>query len=515
MFRGRPRRVGSPISVRVGHAVLGVLAAVVWLMLPGMTSRVDDPVAVTGDGPVASAAAQEEDDTSAADLVLPLVAGVAAVAVAGYGYVRRTRRARSRTTPGGAPVRVPGPAPGELDERSVALLVEADDWVRTSREELSFTEALSGTDAVAPWARAVRDAEAELAAAFHIRRRYDNGVPEDDSSRRHALAGIVGRCEEVGRRLDAEAAGFDQLRGLEGGVGEALGVAETWFRESAARTGGADASLVDLGKRYGPSAVAGVTGYVEQAKDRLVFATSRLNQSRQSADRGETERAIGSLRAAEGAVAQAAVLVDGIDRLAVELAAAADLVAPALTGAEAEIAGAREPRGDVPVGELHARIAHADAALAAVREEVTGGPYDPLGALRRIVEGVAPLAGGRAGVVGAAASLVARSATAAADDCIATHRGAVGGPARVLLAEAQRLLGSPVLADLRTADTLGRRARDLAEQDVRLHGHPLSGAALGGILLDGGAPASFGGPYSRARREGDLRTGSAAPPPDR
>nr|WP_317454137.1 hypothetical protein [Streptomyces sp. TRM68416] len=512
MFRGRSRRVGCPISVAVGHAVLGVLAAVVWLVLPAMTSGAGDPVAVTGDGPVASAAAQEErDGTSAVDLVAPLAVAVAAVAAAGYGYLRRTRRARARTTPGGAPVRVPGPSPGELDERAEALLVEADDWVRTSREELSFAEARSGPEAVAPYTRAVRDAAAELTSALRIRRRYDDGVPQDDSGRRQALAGIVGRCEEAGRRLDAEAAGFDALRGLEGDTGEALAVAEARFRELAGRTGGTEATLTELGKRYGTGATASVTGYVEQTKDRLVFATACLNRARQSADRGETDRAIGALRAAEGAVAQAAVLVDAVDRLAAELAAAADLVAPVLTGAEAEIAGAREAGAGVLAGALPARIAHADAALAAVREEVTGGPYDPLGALRRILTGVAGLAEGRAGALTAAAALVARSAVAAADDCVATHRGAVGGPARILLAEARRLLDAPDLADLRTADALALRARDLAEQDIRLHGHPLSGAAPTGVLLKGSRPASFGGPRTRARR---APLTASEPPPD-
>nr|WP_030594845.1 hypothetical protein [Streptomyces fulvoviolaceus] len=563
LIRGRPRRGRSHISVRVAHVVVGGVVGAVWLVLPCRTITNDAPVAGTHAGPVASAAAPEEEGTSAADLVLPLVAVGAVGALAGYGYVRRTRRARTRTTPGVGPV-APATAapPAEHDDLARALLVEADDCVRTSREELGFAEARFGAAAVETFVRALRDAEGELSAAFRIRKQYDDGVPEDEASRRHVLAGIVGRCEEAGRRLDAEAAAFDQLRALERAIGEALTVAETRFRELAGRTAAVEAPLADLGRRYAPSATAPVTGYVEQAKDRLVFTTLRLNQARQATDLGDHERAARHLRAAEGAVDQAAILLTAVDRLTGELATAASLVPAALTGAEAELAGVRgvlpdigeweQPAGAVPeagadaiasgsraadaaealepaprpelpdallgipVGELRSRCLHADAVLAVVRQELTGGqPYDPLDVLRRIVGALAPVATGRAGVLPAVARLTARSATAAADGFVATHRGGVGAEARIqLAAAAQERTEAATLTQLVHIDALARQAHELAEQDVRVHGNPLAGAAehesgaagavLGGVLLggepDGGAPASFGGPGTRARR---------------
>ncbi|MGW0333846.1 hypothetical protein ACWD0J_18585 [Streptomyces sp. NPDC003011] len=533
LIRGRPRRTVPHLSVRVAHTVLGGAAGIVWLVLPGMTIDTGLPVApggtaahtVTPAAPAATAGAtaQEEDGTSAADLVLPLVVVGAAGALAGYAYVRRTRRARTRTTPGGARAASSAPPLSALDEESRTLLTEADDWIRVSREELGFAEARSGSEAVAPFARALRDAESELSAALRIRERYDDGVPVDDASRRHVLAGVVGRCQEAGRRLDAEAPGFDGLRALEREPGEALAVAETRFRELAGRTAVTEATLADLAERYPPSAAAPVTGYVEQAKDRLVFATSRLNQARQAADQADHESAARHLRAAEGAVAQAGVLVTAVDRLADELSAATALVPAALTGMEAALAGVRGRRpatADVPPAEWHARIRRADTALAAVRDEVTGGPYDPLDALRRIVRAAVPLGWGRDGVVSAAGVLVARSATALADGFVAAHRGAVGGAARLRLARARRLSAADEHV---RADDLARQARDLAEQDVRGYGNPLAGAAgeasgvagavLGGILLggdpDGGPPPSFGGPRTRARRApgARLRTG--------
>ncbi|NUP23202.1 MAG: hypothetical protein HOZ81_45535, partial [Streptomyces sp.] len=198
LIRGRPRRAASHISVRVLHTLLGALIGVMWLVLPGMT--IEDRTPVAADERVQAAApsgAPDEEGSSAADLVLPLVAVGAAVVVAGYAYVRRTRRARTRTTPGGVPASLAPPPPlAELDEQARVLLVAADDSVRTSREELGFVEARFGQNAVEPSVLAVRDAEAELASAFRLRQQYDDGVPEEAAARQHALAGIVGRCEE-------------------------------------------------------------------------------------------------------------------------------------------------------------------------------------------------------------------------------------------------------------------------------------------------------------------------------
>ncbi|PWI17833.1 hypothetical protein DI272_29485 [Streptomyces sp. Act143] len=507
LIRGRPRRAASHISARVLHTVLGALIGVVWLVLPGMTIENRAPVA---DGR-AQAVAQDQEDSgsSAADLVLPLVTVGAAGAVAGYTYVRRTRRARTRTTPGGVTAAPAAPPPlAELDEQARVLLVAADDSVRTSREELGFVEARFGESAVAPSVLALRGAEAELRAAFRMRQQYDDGVPEEAAARQHALAGIVGRCEEAGRRLDEAAAGVDQLRGLERGAGEALGLAETRFRALTGRVQAVESLLTGLATRYGGAAVAEVTGYAEQAKDRLVFATLRLNQARQAGDLAAHDRAALHLRAAEGAIAQAAVFLHAVERLGTGLPAAAALLPAALTGAEAELAALRNGGAEVPVGELRARLLHADNVLAFVRDEVAGEtPYDPLDALRRVVQAVSPLAAEPvAGVLGAAAALAGRAAVAGADDFVATHRGAVGATARTRLAEAARLLG----ADPVTADALARDARDLAEQDVRVRGNPVAGAAehesggagavLGGILLDDGAAASFGGPRGRGRR---------------
>ncbi|WP_458245490.1 hypothetical protein [Streptomyces sp. MAI_2237] len=449
LIRGRPRRASpSHISVRVVHTLVGGLAGVVWLVLPGMTINAGAPVPDTrARPPAASASGAARDETSATGLVLPLAVVGAAGIFAGYVVVRRARHGRTRAEPAGARL-VPAALPdlAELDVRTRALLAETDDRVRADREELDFAGERAGAEAVAPFAQALEGAEAELAAAFRMRQRYDDGVPGDDTARRHLLAGIVGRCTEAVRRLDAQREELDRLRALDGdGLGPALEVAEARFRDLTGRTAAAGATVADLTGRYGRTATAAVAGHVERAKDRLVSATTVLNQARQSSDLGEAEQAARHLRAAEEDIALAASLVTGVDRLAAALTAAASLVPATLTGAEAALAGRRDPA--------------ADRVLTGVREDLIAGPYDPLDALRRIVRAAGPP---RDGVLSAAAWLVARHSVTTADDFVATHRGRVGAEARTHLAEARRLL----LTEDPAADPLAVQSLERAEQDI-------------------------------------------------
>ncbi|MCX5385417.1 TPM domain-containing protein [Streptomyces sp. NBC_00083] len=455
---------------------------------------------------------------SSSYLVLPVGVLVVACVLAAYAYLTRKRRLNSRTTPGGSgarprPVPPAAPAFDVLDTDTRAALVAADEAVRTSEEELDSARAAAGAEAVRPFADALAHARSQLAAAFRLRQELDEGRPEDEAARRGVLAEIAARCEDAGRRLDAEADAFDRLRALDRDAAPAVAAAETVFRELTARTGAAEATLTALLRQYAPAASAPVARHVEEAKDRLMFATTSLGGARQALDAGDGAGAAAWVRAAEGAVDQAAVLVASVERRERELSDAARMLPGLLAAYEA--------------GHAH------PAELAAVREESTAGPYDPLDALRRVHR-----AGGPTDKVDTAAldtaTLVARASVAAAGVHIATHRGAVGSHARTGLAAAlSRLESAPPAASdpagalhaAAAADALARGALARSEQDAAAYGQRdvagragdggLGGALLGGIVLtvpdgepgDGtrahaGGPACFGGPATRARRAG-------------
>lgn len=510
------------------------------------------------------------DEAAAGDLVLPIVVVGGAGALAAVAYGRRKKRTNTRTTPGGGGWGK-GPAGGqgrqqtplpELDKRSKQLLVEADDAIRTSAEELGFATAQFGDEAVRPFTDALAYARSELTTAFKLRQQLDDAYPEDDATRRTMLDEIIARCTEAGRRLDAEAAGFDQLRALERDVAGALNHAEQIFRDVTGRTTAAETTLGTIREQYAPAASAPVLGHVEQAKDRLVFATTHLNEARQAIDAGDNGKAAVHLRAAEGAVDQAGTFVDAVERLAAELALAAEKLPAALTETETDLAEARGLLQGTAAGastaDLHGRIARAETVVAEVRKTMAAGPHDPIDALRRVEEADSvldeslkgarerELTSRRATALLGQALLTARSAVGTAADFIGTHRGGVGSEARTRLAEAQRHLSGAeaaqdtdapaALAEAQQADAQARQALQLAERDVRGYGNPygggggrgggMGGAVLGGIILGelfggggrgmggggfggggfgGGGPGSFGGGGTRGRMGGGGR----------
>ncbi|MFD9427110.1 MULTISPECIES: TPM domain-containing protein [unclassified Streptomyces] len=515
------------------------------------------------------------NSTSAGDLVLPVALVVGAGAVAVYAYTRRKRRMTGRTTPaasgwggGGSAPEPPTPLP-ELDAQAKGVLVDTDDAVRTSEEELGFATAQFGEEAAAPFTEAVTRAKTELTAAFRLRQQLDDAFPEDDATRRRMLDEIISRCADANERLDTVSEDFDRLRALERTAPQALATVETTFRELTGRITAAEGTLTGLRGRYADSAVTPVADGIEQAKDRLVFATASLNQARQAVDDGDNAKAAVYVRASEGAVGQAATLADAVDRRAAELGEAADRLPAALTETETDLAdagGLLEGTAEgVPTADLRGRIARAESVLTDVRGEVAAGRHDPIDALRRVEEADTALdealAGAREQEQGHRrarslldqAMLTARSAIAAAADYITTNRGAVGSQARTRLAEAQRrwerageLAGTNdaqgALAEAQQADALAGQARSLAEQDVRGFGNQqgpgggmgggsggMGGAVLGGIILGGllggggrgggmgggmgggfgggslGGPGSFGGGGTRGRRGGGGR----------
>ncbi|MFB8114889.1 TPM domain-containing protein [Streptomyces sp. NPDC055962] len=515
------------------------------------------------------------DGGASVNLIVPLAVVVVAGAVAFLAFTRRRRRAATRTTPaaggwgsgGRTAAEPPVPLP-ELDARAKEDLVDTDDAVRTSEEELGFATAQFGEEAAAPFAEAVAHAGNELTAAFRLRQQLDDAFPEDDTARRRMLDEIISRCADANGRLDAVSEDFDRLRALEQTAPQAVTTAETAFRELIARVSATETDLAAMRGRYADSATAPAAGDVEQAKDRLVFTTSALNRARQAVDSGNNSEAAVYVRAAEGAIKQISTLVDAVGRRAGELAEAAGKLPSALTETETDLADARglldgTPEG-VPTADLRGRVARAEAVVADVRGETASGPYDPVDALRRVEEVDAALdealAGAREQEHGDRrarslldqALLTARSAIGAAADYITTHRGAVGSQARTRLAEAQRRWegagqlsegGDPqaALAEAQQADALAAQARSLAEQDVRDYGDRggfggprggggTGGAVLGGIILGGllgggrggmgggfgggfggsgggfgGGPGSFGGGGTRGRRGGGGR----------
>ena len=499
------------------------------------------------------AARTSGDDGSGGSVAGPVglaVGGLAVVGGGAYLLVRRRRRKQAAAAgpapsagSAGPPLPTGDPAPGEptadLAYRASQALIALDDAVQTSENELGLARAQFGDEAVREFAAALESSRAELVAAFAVRQRIDDESP-DDAPRRALLGQVLALCATADGRLDAQAAAFDRLRGLEQNAPEVIAALRPKLDAVTRRLPGATAGFETLRGRYAPSAVAPVADNLTEANARLVVARTEIDEAGTELGAGQRAAAAVSARAAEEAIEQAGTLLDGVRRLGDELSQAANRLVEARAEIEADLAEARL----LPGGELAAAAARAQAALTAADREISAGGGDPLAALRRLDEAGTTLDDALAGAQEARAAgeraaaqldrtlLSARSGIAAASDFVATRRGAVGSEARTRLAEAQRRLDTAVglarsapvdaLREAQQADALAQEALRAAQADVQRWDPPRGGGSggidlgslvLGGILLGGRgggggggfSPGSFGGSGTRGRRGGGGR----------
>jgi uncharacterized membrane protein YgcG len=449
------------------------------------------------------------------------VGGAALLGGGAYVLARRRRQARAEPAPDPAPPALPDPAPGETTDdlayHASNALIELDDAVQTSEHELRLAQTQFGDEAATEFRAALEQSRAELVQAFALRQRIDDEKP-DEPTRRGLLSQILHLCATADQRLDAQSAAFDTLRNLEQNLPQVLAGLKPKLNATAGRVPGTTAALETLRSRYAGSALEPVADNIAQATARLDVARGEIDEATTELGADQRAAAAVSARAAEEAIEQAGTLLDGVRRLADELAQAANRLVEARAEIEADLAQARL----LPGAELAAAVARAEAALAGAGRDGDSG-VDPLAALRRLDEAGTVLdealadaqeareAGERAAAQLDRTLLAARSGIAAASDFISTRRGAVGSDARTRLAEAQRHLDTAVglarsapVDALRAAQQADAHAQDalrLAQEDVRSWSPPTGGGSggidlgslvLGGILL-GGRSGGFGG----------------------
>ncbi len=479
-----------------------------------------------------------------------LVVAVCAVAVLLYARGRQKERsARLTADPQDA---FPGVSTEQLSARANALLLEVDDALRTSERELALAAGSYGEEETAPFAAAVAAAKAELAEAFRLRMEIEDQLPDlaappagqspdrgrprqpgpEEIATRRKLAEIIKHGEAADKALDEQADAFRELRALESTLEQTVPALTARRAELAARLPEVTAELERLTAEFAGPQVSTVAGNVEEANQRLRFATSALARAGQEAASGRRPRAALQVRAADQALDSADELIAAIGKAGADLRAAKEAIPPLVAEITAEVQTARA--ATPAAAQLTAAIVAGEEALATVKAAEAQPTMDPLALVRSLQEADAVLDKAlehhrseqerreRAAAQLRAALSAAAAEVSGAEAFINTRRGAVGTRARALLAEARRMLAQaeahaandPVTAldEARQADRLAEQAVQLAQSDVDSGGGPggfgggfggggrspamegLLGAVLGGILVGGSRGGGWGGP---------------------
>jgi hypothetical protein len=459
-----------------------------------------------------------------------VIAVVALILVMRYRSRRRraAELAAARRVDPTDPTALAAVALGALDDLSRSMVVEVDNAVRTSSNELALAIDEFGAERTEPFTHAVNRAKAALSQAFTVRQQLDDAIPETPAQRRQLLTQVIVSAAGADRELEAQTEAFEKLRDLVVNAATRLDALTQQVVELTARIEPAEQRLAELNKEFGPAALTSVSGNISTAKERLAFADRNISAARALAPNavsGQQSGLVDAVRAAESALGQARALLDAVDHAASDIRRAVETLPSLITDIKAGIQHATDRlqnTGSAHNGEL---VAARDAATRAV-DAAGGGSADPLGTFAQLAKAdadlnrlLATLAKEQADADRLNRSLeqalfTAESRVRGVSDYIDTRRGSIGPDARTRLAEATRRLEAAhatkstnpaeAIGDANAAATLAANAQSLANDDVvsaqrayTRRGGSDAGAMIGGIiigdLLSGGMGGGFGG----------------------
>jgi hypothetical protein len=467
--------------------------------------------------------------------------------------VVRYRRRRRRAAELAAAKRVDATDPdalaalslGALDDLSRWKVVDVDNAVRTSANELALTLEEFGEQRTGSFSRAVDNAKAALAQAFTVRQQLDDAIPETRTQRRDLLTEVIVSAARADRELESQREAFEEMRDLVVNAPSRLDALTQQIVDLTARIGPAEQRMTELHNEFDTAALASVATNVSTAKDRLAFADQNLGRARDLAARpvsGEQSGLVDAVRAAESSLGQARSLLDAVDSAANDIrhavATLPSLIADIQAGIEHADAALRSaPQTKAPhLRDLAGARAGAANALDTAR---VSGSADPLGSFTALTKADAELNRLLATVAEEQATterlnrtleqavFTAQSRVHAVSEYIDNRRGSVGPEARTRLAEASRQLDAAqdkqssdvgeAITHANTAASLAAQAQSLAESDVQSAqlaytgryggGGNHMGAMMGGIIIGdmlggggfgggGWSPTSFGGSSS-------------------
>lgn len=392
-------------------------------------------------------------------------------------------------------------------------MIEADDAIKSSEQELGFAQAQYGDSAIGNFTKALEEAKGHMTESFKLQQQLDDHIPDTEEQQRSWLGEIIRRSEAALASLRDQKADFDSLRELEKNAPpQALAAVTAGAKEADAKIASAEQSLEGLRAKYAESALAQVSDNILQAKERLAFVQNAATAAQEKLANGENSLAAVAVRAAEESLHQTKVLIDAISKTAGSLDEARSSLEGAVAETSQDLAQARAmiQSGEHP--ELAGPVAGVEAALAQVKTEIQGGKIDPIATLSRVESAHQALDQSLSGIRDqqeqarrAQASLqqtimAAQAQISATSDYITARRGGVGTEARTRLAEAQRNLDyalsisrndPPVtaLTYAQQAHSLAAQAAQLAQSDVDQFGYATKATAAAECSAGGVAEA--------------------------
>lgn len=484
------------------------------------------PFASDGDwvGAITLAADEIQGDGGAGALRIGLIV-IAVVVVAlllwlVIALVRRARR-KAEIRERGAMPETPDPADPfstltdqQVETQAGLALVQADDAITSSKEELGFAVAQFGEGATEEFTRVVDIAKAKISEAFDLKQKLDDEIEDTIHDRRAWHIRIIQIADEIDDVLDDNTAAFDALRRLEQNAPQELDRVRGERAALDAVLASAAPALAALSTTYDPAALSMVADNPVQARERADLADRSIEAAGQAIAAGRSGEAAFAIRTAEQSVAQAAQLAQAVTTLDAELAAIETQSRALVAELQGDLAAAQQLPD--PTGTIAAAASVTAQQLQLAQADLTSSARNP----QRVLEALtaanaqidAAIAQGRESVERARrvqqvleqTLAQASSEIRAAREFIETRRGTVGSTARTRLANAEASLTQALnlratdpdaaLAEANRALALAGQATSAAQSDVQAYapsgydqngGGPFGGSSSGGSGIGG------------------------------
>ena len=405
----------------------------------------------------------------------------------------------------------------DLARRAQTALVEADERVRLTTDELVFAEAELGPDSTKDLREALASVRQHLGEAFQLHQLNHDEIPDTPEELRTRNARIVQLSEWAEELLDDRTEALSERIARARRAPEIIASVRADAVRLRARVPGARETVTRLGARYADSALSQVDANPAEAEQLIGFAEHSASVAERRREAGQREQANLALEAAAEAVRRAATLLDAVETFEVE----------ALRAESTLSAIVEDSRGDIVVAlkepytpGVTAAITDLQAALSAL--PAAGVNTDPFTQLSRLREANSALDAAIAVARERAARIIpplehvrhaiddADRQLAVARDVIAGHRGWIGADARTRLAEAERIrvdldryLGTSASAATSIDEDLREQGMAMARRVAFLAGEALQ---LAQRDIDQSRPQNgpdqWGGGYGGGRRGG-------------
>lgn len=378
-----------------------------------------------------------------------------------------------------------------LDDLSKSIVVDVDNAVRTSTNELALATQEFGRQETEPFTKAVENAKSALRQAFNVRLVLDDEDFETPEERRKLLTRVVTAAAGANRELDAQTESFHKLRDLVINAPDRLDALTQKLVDVSTRVDPARAKLTQLRTEFAETALVSVAPNADAAKERLDFADHSISRARELVARpptGPQIELVDCVRGAESALQQAGSMLDSIDSAATDIRSAVATLPSVIADIQQGIDEAAAQLAKGGLSDTAELTTTRDAAVTAVTAAQTNGAADPLGALTDLTEADADLdrlldqvAEERKTVQRLRRSfdkalLTAQSRVRSVSDYIDSRRGSVGPEARTRLNAAERQLETAqakqktniaeAIAYANRASKLAAQAQQLANDDV-------------------------------------------------